>query len=70
MPDDEKVNTRYTREIVCPYCGHVETDSWEIAASGEDGDVGTHECKGCNQSYTYKYSINVEVIYCTSKRRK
>jgi transcription elongation factor Elf1 len=65
MPDDEEIDTRYTRDLVCPYCGHVETDSWEMAAGGVDGDVGTTNCGECDREY--EYTINVDITYCISK---
>ena len=31
-----------TDEIVCPYCGNIKSDSWEII---ESGDVECDECE-------------------------
>jgi transcription elongation factor Elf1 len=62
MPDDGEVNTDYTRELVCPYCGHVESDSWQI-----HGDRGWTSCSDCVE--TYEYIRNVKITYCTNKRR-
>ena len=61
----EEIDTDYTRQLVCPYCGHVETDSWEIAAGGGDGDVGTTNCGECGREY--EYTINVDITYSSNK---
>ena len=44
MPDFE---TEYTREIVCPHCGYVHGDSWEVEfGEGMDGDTEM-DCHNC-----------------------
>jgi hypothetical protein len=58
IPDE--IDTRYTRELTCPYCGCEAGDSWEV--SGDDGD---YECGDCGE--TFLYSRHVEVTYCTRK---
>ena len=48
----------YEDEITCPYCGNVDTDSWECSDSGEE------VCSDCQS--TFSYEINVSVSYnCT-----
>ncbi len=48
-----------TREVVCPYCGYEEGDSWELPDDGE------HECGGCEK--TFIYYRDVEVTYTSMK---
>jgi transcription elongation factor Elf1 len=64
-PDREEIENLYNRRLTCPYCGHVETDSWEIAAGGEDGDIGQTNCGECNREY--EYTINVDITYSSNK---
>lgn len=47
-----------TEEIVCPYCGEIESDSWEY--NGDDGEI---ECSNCEQ--TYAYTRVVDISYTT-----
>ncbi len=56
------IKHEYTPEIVCPYCGFEESDSWEL-----DGGNGVFECECGNE---YKYYRNIEVTYTTMKGRE
>lgn len=61
-----EIETDYTREITCPYCGHVFSDSWEVNQSGGmewDAEV---DCGECDE--TFIASRNVSVTYSTRKR--
>lgn len=51
------VNHEYTEEVVCPYCGHEFTDSWEL--SGEDGQEGETDCGQCERLFLYYRNISV-----------
>lgn len=55
-----EIDHEYTKEIVCPYCGNEESDSWEFSESGE------HECSVCDNEFTYERNITVE--YSTAKK--
>jgi transcription elongation factor Elf1 len=55
-----KIDHEYTKEIVCPYCGNEETDSWEFS------DDGIHECSVCDNEFSYERILTVE--YSTSKK--
>jgi len=55
----------FTRNIVCPYCGHVDRDSWEWN-NGEEGD-GEAECGECEKSYGV--SRHVMVKYSTRRAK-
>tara|TARA_Y100000296_G_scaffold84617_2_gene118328 strand:+ start:165 stop:533 length:369 start_codon:yes stop_codon:yes gene_type:complete len=41
---DKSVNG--TEEVTCPYCGHEQSDSWEVS-SGK----GMHDCEGCERVF-------------------
>lgn len=47
-----------TREPVCPYCGHEQSDFWEH--QGEDGEC---ECGNCSR--VFQWSRYVDVTYNT-----
>jgi hypothetical protein len=54
-------------EIVCPWCGYVDRDSWEWEPSngpGGEGD-GTHECGECEREFLV--SRNISVSYSSRK---
>jgi hypothetical protein len=53
----------YTGNIVCPYCGYEDRDSWEVCPNEED--IGIIECGRCEEEF---YATrNVSVSYCTEK---
>jgi len=54
--DEHKTN--YELEVICPYCGNVERDSWESS-----DDDGTNICGRCENEYTYVR--NVQITYST-----
>ena len=56
----EDIDCDYTNEIVCPYCGHEKTNSWEY-----DGDDGEIECDECGMKFAYVRNVSVD--YSTSK---
>lgn len=53
-----KGNTDSTCHVVCPHCGHVSSDSWEMSE-------GQHECNDCSRKF--EMSKTVEVYYTTTK---
>ena len=60
------VDTSYTDLATCPYCGHVERDSWEIGG-GYEGDT-ENTCNACGA--TYDVRISVVTTYTTRKQTK
>ena len=60
----EDRDTSWTDEPVCPHCGYVETDSWEIDFGGDFGSETESTCDSCGEEYflrrhcvvTYEYS--------------
>ena len=57
-----------TDSPVCPACGHIERDAWELDfGHGLDGDTET-SCGSCGEDYLC--SRNCVVTYSTSPRRR
>lgn len=54
-------DTQYTREIVCPVCGHKFSNSWEYNQWGE----GEITCINCDEEFFL--AVNVDITYSTSK---
>lgn len=48
-----------TYETVCPYCGYVNRDSWELDDNGEQW------CGGCEREF--RYERHVDVTYSTKR---
>ena len=57
----DELDYHRTNEIVCPYCGNIQSDSWELSQSG---DV---ECDACEKQFYVE--IETEIKY-TSKPYK
>jgi uncharacterized Zn-finger protein len=55
-----EIDHHVTSEIVCPYCGHVHTDSWE--RGDDDGEIECYECER-----EFRYSRYIDVTYNTEK---
>ena len=47
--------------LVCPACGHAETDSWEYFRDDEDGTVS---CGSCGVDY---YASRIVSVYYTTR---
>ncbi len=60
MANKMEIEHEYTDNVVCPYCGYEDEDSWEL-----DDDSGETECGSCDKKF--EYSRNRSVDYCTSK---
>ena len=58
------MNTEFTNQPICPYCGHAERDAWEIDFNGMDGDA-EHTCGHCGEDYFLSRHVD---IYYSSKR--
>jgi transcription elongation factor Elf1 len=55
-----KINHEYTHNIVCPYCGYEDRDSWETHM--EDGDLETVECGRCEKEFEAECHVTVEYV--------
>jgi formylmethanofuran dehydrogenase subunit E len=59
IKSEEDIDHELTDEIVCPWCGEIEGDSFEAPNDGE------YKCHECNKKYSY--SRNVRVTYDTER---
>ncbi len=55
-------STQHTEQPICPHCGHVERDAWEIDFGGYEGDTET-ACGSCGRDYFV--SRHCSVTYST-----
>lgn len=55
-----EIDTQFTQEAVCPYCGAEQSDSWEL----EDNDE--YYCDECENDYLI--TRHTEITYCTHKK--
>lgn len=55
----KEIDHEFTDEIVCPYCGYEDVDSWEYS------DDGVAECPDCDREF--EYLRNIRVTYTTEK---
>lgn len=53
-----KLETSYTNEMICPYCGYENRDSFEY-----DDEEGDRECERCEREF--EYSRAIEITYST-----
>lgn len=61
MSNDEKreIDCELTDDVVCPYCGYVHSDSWEINfGHGLDGETNV-SCDDCGKEFCCTRSITV-----------
>lgn len=56
MDKEKDINYKYTCEIVCPYCGHEHSNSWEFSDSGVTG------CNKCEKKFFYQRDVDVTYI--------
>lgn len=59
------IDHRCTDNIVCPYCGYEDSDSWEEQPGEED--LGLIECGSCDKSFYAQR--NITITYFTQKAR-
>jgi len=62
------METENTRFITCPYCGHEDTDSWEVAEDIVDGKLPNESCVYCDQEF--EIVRECEVTYTTKKHKR
>jgi transcription elongation factor Elf1 len=55
----KEIDCNFTREIICPWCGHEKSNSWEYP------DYDTEICGVCGNKFDYYR--NVSVTYSTEK---
>ncbi len=59
----KEMKHEYTDEVVCPYCFHEHSDSWEF-----NDWVEGYECHECEKPFNV--TRNVTINYSTSKYKE
>jgi len=58
--------TDYTAHAVCPSCGYVDQDPWEIELGGSFGEgSGDVECYSCGEEF--RLTRNISITYSSEK---
>ncbi len=55
------MDTKFTENITCPFCGHEDTDSWE----SNDWSGTVQNCESCDEEFNL--TVEIDVSYTTSK---
>jgi len=46
--------------VICPYCGKSQQDSWELGNGG--AETGITECSECEKEFKWEREISVSYI--------
>ena len=57
-------STEYTKEVVCPWCGHIHSDSWDFFPRYEE--TASAECGECDKPI--RIVRHVSITYSTHQR--
>ena len=60
VPLASGIDHTYTHNIVCPYCGHENQESWDF-----DGTFGETDCPDCEK--VFEWRRETVVYYTTTK---
>jgi transcription elongation factor Elf1 len=63
-----EIDTEYTRNITCPYCGKEMSDSWEVNAGEPEFDNEELDCGRCEK--TFIASRDCSITYSTRKKEE
>ena len=55
----EDYETCMNNEIVCPYCGEEQGDSWEVCSNINEGDLGLISCEHCEKNFTANRNMSI-----------
>lgn len=55
---------QHTRNPVCPHCGHIEHDAWDINFESGSEEAKEHYCGHCERPYDIIRTVSV--TYSTS----
>lgn len=53
----DNIDCEFTKEIVCPYCGHTFSDSWEYCDFDDE-----MFCDECGNEFSYERKIEVTYV--------
>lgn len=57
----QEIDHEFTSNIVCPYCGHTHSDSWEYFRDREN-IVQDIDCAKCGKSFCCEMDFDVTYI--------
>lgn len=57
----DEIDHEYTDNMICPYCGAEDVDSWECVPTEEQ--IGYVECGNCGR--TFNAERNISITYST-----
>ena len=60
----KEIETQYQQNIVCPYCGYADKDSWEVEFENLEGTT-EQECGNCEK--TFIVTKQAEITYSSNK---
>lgn len=64
--DMAEFDNYHVEEIVCPYCGHVYSDSWELSRNVQsNGEIIRTDCEECGKPF--EVMVEWELRYTTLK---
>lgn len=49
----KEIDHEYTDNLICPYCGYEDQDSWELSESSDN-----YTCGDCSKNFTYNSSVS------------
>jgi len=58
MKEMKEIDHEDTSEVVCPYCGHKQSDTWEL--TGGDDEEDTVNCGKCEKEFGYRTEITID----------
>jgi transcription elongation factor Elf1 len=63
-PAEKEIDCNGTDEMVCPYCGHEQSESYEYL--GDNKTQGTADCGECGKrmKWTAEYSVTYSTEQC------
>jgi len=62
----KEIDHEYTSEVVCPWCGAEDSDSWEYGNDSEQNH-GSYDCYECRKIFFWERDL--EVTYTTRKEK-
>lgn len=57
------IDHKYTNNAVCPYCGYMDKDSWELPENDNET-----QCASCGKEYFYERYVSA--TYSTYKKEE
>ena len=60
----KKINCEYTDDVICPYCGHVQMDSWELIPDHEE--CSETDCGECGEAF--EYCVHKSITFTSFKK--